>query len=507
MRLRTALISVSDKTGLPELGAALAAAGVQMYATGGTAAALIAANLPIQNTDDLTGFDTMLDGRVKTLHPNIHGAILADMQNPAHAAELQRRGMQKFDLVVVNFYPFEKAATTATSLNDVIENIDIGGPAMARAAAKNHASTVILSDPADYPLFIAALKLGDFNEKARRDWAMRAFVKVAHLDAAIANYFGELTAESHPSHRFFHFEKITDLAYGENPHQLAACYRPAGAAGGFAQLQGATVSYNNLLDAYAASRAAAEFSDPTAVIVKHNNPCGIATAADLPTALLRARQTDPVSAYGGVVAFNRPVDKATAQALLGAFWEVVIAPQYEADAKSELATRTRLRLLLTPPSGARPGHQLAIAGGLALVQEWDVTTDEGLDNVVSARQPTNAERADLRFAWRAAAAVKSNAIVLARARATVGIGAGQMSRIDSARLACDKAQRVGNKTQGSVAASDGFFPFADGVKTLAKAGITAIIHPGGSKNDPEIIATTDAANLAMIMTTRRHFRH
>ena len=511
MRIRHALLSVSDKTGLTELATALQAAGAVLYATGGTAAALAQAGLDVEDVSALTGTGELLGGRVKTLHPHLHAGILADRQNEDHMRQLAEANLPKLDLVVVNFYPFEQTVAAASTAQEVIENIDIGGPAMVRAAAKNHGSTAVLTDPADYPHFIGSIKGGgEVDENMRARLATKAFVQVAHLDAAIANHFceqEEAAEGAHPQHRFLHLRRAAALAYGENPHQPAACYR-LGENGGFTQLQGAPLSYNNLLDAHSACWALHMHSAaaPTAVIVKHNNPCGIATGETPAAALERAQQADPLSAFGGVVAFNRPLDEEAALALQNSFWEVVIAPQFSEAAKSELAVKERLRLLLPPPAAA-PLPQYTSMGGLVLVQQADAIAADGAEKVVSARAPSEEEWRDLRFAWRAAAAVKSNAIVLARGQVTIGIGAGQMSRVDSTRLACEKAQRAKHDTAGSVAASDGFFPFADSIKILAAAGVRAVIQPGGSKNDDKIVAAADAADMALVLTGRRHFRH
>ena len=509
MRIKNALISVSDKTGLPELATALIAEGAKIYSTGGTAAALKAAGCEVTDVATLTGDNEMLGGRVKTLHPNVHAAILADMHNDAHVKELADLKLPKLDLVVVNFYPFERVVAESAQLPEVIENIDIGGPTMVRAAAKNYTSTIVLTDPNDYPLFVGYLKSGELTTDISLRWAAKAFIKVAHLDAAIANYFSrnEEESDNYQTHRFLHLEKVADLRYGENPHQAAACYRLEGDSNAFTQLLGPPLSYNNLLDAHSACLAASWHSAPVAVIVKHNNPCGIATAETSKIALTRALYTDPVSAFGGVVAFNCPIDEDVAQILQESFWEVVIAPQVTAAAKSVLALKERLRLLVVPSYQDLP-QQFTSMGRLMLTQAADHVHDFATENaVVSKRIPDAEEIADLQFAWRAAAAVKSNSIVIAHKLATVAIGAGQMSRVDSALLACEKAKRRKVKLNGSVAASDGFFPFADGVEVLAQAGVTAIVQPGGSKNDDEIIAAADAANISMVMTGKRHFRH
>lgn len=515
MQIKHALLSVSDKTGLVELASALAAGGAVLYATGGTAAALVQGGLQVEEVSTLTGSGELLGGRVKTLHPHLHAGILADRDNPEHMRQLADANLPKIDLVVVNFYPFEQSVAANATPQQVIENIDIGGPAMVRAAAKNHGSTAVLTDPADYPLFIGSIKSGSGIDAAlRARLATKAFVQVAHLDAAIANHFSQseeaASGGKHPAHRFLHLHKTAELAYGENPHQPGACYRIGGqGGGGFTQLHGAALSYNNLLDAHSACWALGHYGDraPAVVIVKHNNPCGIAVAETAAAALERAQQADPLSAFGGVVAFNRPLDEEAALALQHSFWEVVLAPQFSEEAKSILAVKDRLRLLLPPAASAAPPLHYASIGGLMLTQQADSMEEDGSEQVVSRRAPSEEEWRDLRFAWRAAAAVKSNAIVLAREQTTIGIGAGQMSRVDSTRIACEKAQRAKHSTAGSVAASDGFFPFADSIKLLAAAGVRAVVQPGGSKNDEKVIAAADAADMALVTTGRRHFRH
>lgn len=507
MPIKNVLLSVSDKAGLPELAAALLAAGCTIYSTGGTAAALKKAGCRVVDISELTDFVEILDGRVKTLHPYVYAAILADMNNQSHIDQLNQYGLPKFDLVVVNFYPFEQTVAKGAPPQEIIENIDIGGPSMVRAAVKNYHSTLVLTEPADYPVFIGHLKRGDeFNEQMRRRLAAKALINIAHLDGALANYFSRpADGDSHyPSNEFFHLEKIADLPYGENPHQQAACYRLAGESGGFIQLHGAPLSYNNLLDAGYACSAISGCGEPTAVVVKHNNPCGMATADTLKEAFSRAWKADAVSAYGGVVAVNRPLDEETAQLMQESYWEVIIAPQFSEEAKQALAIKERVRLLIPPAAASR---QVSSIGRLLLMQSVDEVDDSGLDHVVSREQPTAEQREELRFAWRVAAAVKSNAVVLVRQRSTIGIGAGQMSRVDSAMLACEKARRGKFKIAGSAAASDGFFPFADGVEVLAEAGVTAIVQPGGSKNDDEVIAAADKAGVVMVMTGKRHFRH
>ena len=505
MRIDNALISVSDKTGLAELAKVLVDAGTTIYSTGGTAAALRELGITVREVAELTGVTEMLDGRVKTLHSHIYAAILADGQNDEHRGQLADCGVPKLDLLVVNFYPFERAASSGDE-KKIIENIDIGGPAMVRAAAKNHSSTAVLVDPADYPVFVNKLKNngGGINAESRRWLASKAFVSVAHLDCTIANHFASRAVGAFPDDRFLHLEKITDLPYGENPHQAAACYGIAGGVDDFAQLQGTPASYNNLLDSYSACMAAGIHDRPAAAVVKHSNPCGVAVADDLKTAFQLARKTDPVSAYGGVVAFNRPLDGETAAALKAGFWEVVCAPQFDAEAKAALAMKSRLRILLSSLFETKTEWMVGNANML-LMQSSEAIAGGG--EVVSRRQPSETEWRDLEFAWRVVAVVKSNAIVIAESGATVGIGAGQMSRVDSAWLACEKARRAKQKMRNAVAASDGFFPFADGVQTLATAGVAAVIQPGGSKNDEEVVKMADAHDMAMVFTGRRYFRH
>ena len=504
MKIRNALISVSDKSGLTDLAKALT--GVRIYSTGGTAQFLRDNGVQVIDTAELTGFADMLGGRVKTLHPHIHAGILATGK---HSEELQKHNLPKIDLVVVNFYPFEKTIAESDDENNIVENIDIGGPTMARAAAKNYAATTVLVSPLDYPAFIGDLQKnkGEISAEKSRRLAAKAFVAVAHLDAAIANYFSGGNDKLFPADSFLHVRKQMDLSYGENPHQRAACYLPAGAAGGYGQLQGAPLSYNNLLDAQAASGTAQLFSRPAAAIVKHGNPCGVAVATTIEEAFVRARQCDPISAFGGIVAINRDLQEDVAEVLAGIFLEAIIAPQVSPEAKRILAQSPRLRVLLPPDGGGGLAFEARTAGNLFLAQTPDAVVHGRRQKIVSAKKPTAAQMRDLSFAWRVAARVKSNAIVLAKNGATIGIGAGQMSRIDSARIAIWKAGLAKHKTQNAVAASDGFFPFADGIEELAKAGISAIIQPHGSKKDNEIIAAADKLGIALVFTEDRHFRH
>lgn len=507
MKIKTALISVADKNGLPELAKFLHKRQVKVYSTGGTARVLRETGLEVFDLDDLTGFAEILDGRVKTLHPHVHAGILADSKNPAHRKTLEDLQLPKIDLLVVNFYPFEKAAASGDEAA-IIENIDIGGPTMARAAAKNHASTAVLVDPQDYPAFIGEMEKtqGDISPLHARMLAVKAFVMVAHLDAAIANHFAD-DGGAFPAHCFLHLHKQMDLKYGENPHQVGACYEQYGNGGGYVQLQGLPLSYNNLLDAQAACELVSVLDEPAAAIIKHNNPCGAAAAKDARQAFFMARRCDPSSAFGGVVAFNREVDGATAETLADMFLEAVLAPQFSPAAKEVFAARVdRMRVLLSPDN-CLGGAVLRSTGGLYLLQMPDHLDDTIIGKVVTKNSPSEEQWRDLRFAWRVAMVVKSNAIVIAKEQATLGIGAGQMSRVDSARLACQKAQAVNLKVDNSVAASDGFFPFADGLAELAESGVKAVMQPGGSKHDKKIIAEADERGMAMVFTGRRHFRH
>lgn len=510
MKIRKALISVADKSGLPLLAGALRKCGATIYSTGGTARALRECGAEPVDLSELTGFPEILDGRVKTLHPLVHAAILADSAKPGHMRELEKLGAAPLDLVAVNFYPFEKAAAGGNEA-EIIENIDIGGPAMARAAAKNYASTAVLTDPLDYPSFVSELEKngGEISERYARRLAGKAFSAVAHLDAAIANHFAAEEAGeegSFSSHYFIHLHKQMDLKYGENPHQRAACYERFGEGGGYVQIQGPALSYNNLLDLHAACALTAGADEPMAAIVKHNNPCGAALGDSIHQAFSRARRCDPVSTFGGVVALNREVDGNMAETLCEQFLEAVAAPQFSPDAKEIFAARAdRMRALLIPDFFG--GEEIRSAGTMFLRQTHDEFGDESEWKIPTRAKPNEEQMGDLRFAWRVAAAVKSNAIVAVKGCATLGVGAGQMSRVDSARIACQKAAQSKLNLKGASAASDAFFPFADGLEALAEAGIRAVIQPGGSKKDAEIIAAADKADVAMVFTGRRHFRH
>ncbi len=523
--IRRALLSLSDKNGIAPLAAALTQHGVELVSTGGTAAMLRDLGHAVRDVAELTGFPEMMDGRVKTLHPMVHGGLLSVRDNPAHAAAMDAHGIGAIDLVVVNLYPFESTVAKGADRATIIENIDIGGPSMVRSAAKNHAFVACVTDPGDYATLIEQLDAHGGTDLAfRRTLAAKAYATTAAYDAMIASWFSFADqSEAYPATRFIVGKAPTMLRYGENPHQKAALYLPAGpATPGVAQarqVQGKELSYNNLNDANAALDLVAEFRDgpPTVVIVKHANPCGVASGATLAEAWAAALACDSVSAFGGIVAVNRPLDAATAEAIGEIFTEVVVAPDATPEAQAIFARKKNLRLLLTGslPDPLRGGQTVtAIAGGL-LMQDRDnghVTRD--MLKVVTQRAPTPRELDDCLFAWTVAKHVKSNAIVYARDGATVGIGAGQMNRRDSARIAAIKAREAAEtmhwaepRTIGSAVASDAFFPFADGLLSAAEAGATAVIQPGGSMRDAEVIAAADEAGLAMVFTGMRHFRH
>ena len=509
---------MSDKTGVVELGQALAAKGVELVSTGGTAKALRDAGLSVRDIDDLTGFPEMMDGRVKTLHPKVHGGLLAVRDNVEHMAAAESHAIGMIDLVVVNLYPFAQTVTRGAARDEVIENIDIGGPSMVRSAAKNHAFVAIVTDPADYALIAG----GTTTLDQRKRLAAKAYALTAQYDATISAWFAFADqAEMFPKKVSMPLSLGHELRYGENPHQRAALYVPAGVAvRGIAQaeqVQGKELSYNNYNDADAALELVSEFRDgpPTVVIVKHANPCGVASGDTLIDAYRAAFACDTVSAFGGIIACNRPLDGATAEAISEIFTEVVVAPDADADARAVFARKKNLRLLLTAdlPDPQRPGLSIkSIAGGF-LLQSRDTGAPGDL-KVVTKRAPTDQELADCRFAWTVAKHVKSNAIVYAKGGSTAGIGAGQMNRLESARIAAWKARDAAEKagwaearTIGSAVASDAFFPFADGLLAAVEAGATAVIQPGGSIRDDEVIAAADEAGLAMVFTGMRHFRH
>ncbi len=516
--VKRALISVSDKRGVAELAGALVSRGIQILSTGGTASLLRASGVPVIEVSEITGFPEVMDGRVKTLHPAIHGGLLG--RRGIDDAVMAEHGMAPIDLLVVNLYPFrETIARPGCTIDDAIENIDIGGPAMIRAAAKNHADVAVVVDPEDYPELLGALTEtgGEVPEGLRRRLAARAFGHTAAYDAAIAAYLNGREeyrrADGFPHDYAVAFEKRFDLRYGENPHQRAAFYAEGPGApgiGGAEQLQGKDLSYNNIADADAALECVRQFDEPACVIVKHANPCGVALATDIGEAYRQAYSTDPTSAFGGIIAFNRPLDRTTAAAIVEQqFVEVVVAPEVDDGAAEALAAKKNVRVLRVPSlSEPPPGDDLKrVAGGL-LVQTRDDLVVSGNDlRIVTKRAPTEAEMIDLLFAWKVVKFVKSNAIVFARDRMTVGIGAGQMSRVYSTRIAAIKAADAGLQVAGSVMASDAFFPFRDGVDAGAEHGIRAIIQPGGSIRDEEVVAAADEHGLAMAFTGARHFRH
>jgi phosphoribosylaminoimidazolecarboxamide formyltransferase / IMP cyclohydrolase len=520
--IRRALVSVADRTGIAAFAEALVAQEVALISSGGSARFLAAAGLPVTEVAEVTGFPEMLDGRVKTLHPVIHAGLLARRDRPDHMAALATRGIAPIDLLVCNLYPFAETAAAGASPEDCVENIDIGGMALIRAAAKNHDAVTVVTDPADYDHVIAQLTKGDgrIGAAMRREFARKAFALAAAYDAAIAEWFGRDEVPAFPDRLVVAAQLAMRLRYGENPHQSAAFYRTGEDRPGVAtaqQLQGKELSYNNYADADAAFELVAEFAPPAVAIIKHANPSGAAIGATLREAWDKALACDPVSAFGGIVALNRPLDAATAEAIARLLIEVVIAPEAEEPARALLARRTGLRLLVTGgmPDPAAPGWSFrSLAGGI-LVQERDrLSVAQAPLQTVTRRAPTEAEIADLLFAMQVAKYVKSNAIVFARGGATVGIGAGQMSRLDSVKIAAAKAEEIGKAagrprppTIGSVLASDAFFPFADGLEAAIVAGATAVIQPGGSLRDKEVIAAADAAGIAMVFTGTRHFRH
>jgi phosphoribosylaminoimidazolecarboxamide formyltransferase/IMP cyclohydrolase len=520
IRIRRALISVSDKADAAALGRQLSARGVQIVSTGGTARLLAEAGVPVQEVEALTGFPEMLDGRVKTLHPRVHAALLARRDRPEHMAALGAAGIEPIDLLVVNLYPFTQTVARADcSLDDAIENIDIGGPAMLRGAAKNFGGVAVLIDPADYGNFLQEMDehQGTIGAETRYRLACKVFSHTAAYDGAISNYLSGRGLDSgptpYPARLSVQLRKVQDLRYGENPHQSGAFYAdfpnvPAGTLALFRQLQGKELSYNNIADADAAWECVKTFARTTCVIVKHANPCGVSEADDAHSAYTRAFATDPTSAFGGIIAFNCAVDRGTARAVSSQFVELVIAPDFAPEACVVFAEKPNIRLLQIPLHHALPGMDFKRVGGGMLVQSADTrNVGPGDLTVVTRRAPTSAEMADLLFAWRVAKYVKSNAIVFAGGGATLGVGAGQMSRIDSARIAAIKAGQAGLSLAGSAAASDAFFPFRDGLDVLAQAGARAVIQPGGSMRDDSVIAAANEHDVAMVLTGVRHFRH
>ncbi|KQO89820.1 phosphoribosylaminoimidazolecarboxamide formyltransferase [Methylobacterium sp. Leaf90] len=527
IRVTRALLSVSDKTGLTDFAAALSQRGVELVSTGGTHRALTEAGLAVREVSELTRFPEMMDGRVKTLHPAVHGGLLAVRDNPEHQAALAAHGIGAIDLLVVNLYPFEETLKAGKAYDDCVENIDVGGPAMIRAAAKNHADVAVVVDVSDYGVILAELAEHDGNLTAttRRRLAQKAFSRTASYDAAIANWLAEVEGrDKAPTFKALGGTLAQSLRYGENPHQSAAFYRlPGTRRPGIAtarQVQGKELSYNNLNDTDAAYECVAEF-DPArtaaVAIIKHANPCGVAEGPDLLAAYEQALACDPTSAFGGIVALNRPLDAAAARKIVEIFTEVIIAPDASEEALAIVGAKKNLRLLLAGglADPRAKGEVIRTVAGGFLVQGRDALSVDDMDlKVVTKRAPSESELADMRFAYRVAKHVKSNAIVYAKGGATVGIGAGQMSRVDSsitaARKAAEAAQRLGlfeSLAKGSAVASDAFFPFADGLLAAAEAGATAVIQPGGSMRDDEVIRAADEAGLAMVFTGVRHFRH
>jgi phosphoribosylaminoimidazolecarboxamide formyltransferase / IMP cyclohydrolase len=523
--IRRALISVSDKTGLIDLAKALHVQGVEILSTGGTAKTLKNAGLAVKDVSEHTSFPEMMDGRLKTLHPKVHGGLLAIRGNPEHEAAAAAHGIAPIDLLVVNLYPFEATVAKGAAFDDCIENIDIGGPAMIRAAAKNHAGVTVLVDPEDYGRVLDDMRRnrGATTLEFRKFLAAKAYARTAAYDAAISGWFAETLGETAPAWRAFGGRLVQELRYGENPHQRAAFYRSSERRPGVAtavQHQGKALSYNNLNDTDAAFELVAEFdpnASPAVAIIKHANPCGVALGSTLAEAWRQALRCDPVSAFGGIIALNGTIDGETAREVSGIFTEVLIAPDVTDEAKAVFAEKRNLRLLTTgglPDPRAQGLTFRSLAGGF-LVQSRDNAIAEDLAlTVVTRRAPTPRELEDLKFAFKVAKHVKSNAIVYARDGATAGIGAGQMSRVDSARIAALKAAEAAKAageteplTRGSVVASDAFFPFADGLLAAAEAGATAVIQPGGSVRDDEVIKAADEAGLAMVFTGTRHFRH
>ena len=514
--IRRALLSVSDKAGLIELATDLHAAGVALVSTGGSARAIDDAGIPVTPVEVVTGFPECLDGRVKTLHPSIHGGLLADTRLPSHVQQIADLGIEPFDLVVVNLYPFREAVASGASIDECVEQIDIGGPAMIRASAKNHPSVAVVVDPARYPEIGKALAAGGFTFRDRTVLAAAAFAHTAAYDVAVASYLSGVVSpkDGWPDWTGATWEKVSGLRYGENPHQQAALYRhwrPGLASAD--QLHGKEMSYNNYVDGDAAWRAVSDFADPAVAIIKHANPCGIAAVAGgaddtVDAAHRRAHACDPVSAFGGVIAVNRPVTLALAEQIAEVFTEVLLAPGFSDDALAVLTRKKNIRLLVMPAGTAADSAEFRTISGGLLVQtrdRLDAPGDYPAGWTLAAGPPADADTlADLDFAWRACRSVKSNGILLAKDGACVGIGMGQVNRVDSARLA---VERAGDRAVGSVAASDAFFPFADGPEILIAAGVRAIVQPGGSVRDPEVIAAAEAAGVTMYTTGTRHFFH
>ncbi|MCX7231175.1 MAG: bifunctional phosphoribosylaminoimidazolecarboxamide formyltransferase/IMP cyclohydrolase [Burkholderiales bacterium] len=517
-RVERALISVSNKEGVVELASQLVALGVTLLSTGGTAKLLQQAGLAVTEVSDYTGFPEMLDGRVKTLHPKVHGGLLARRDSPEHMAAIEAHGIGRIDLLVVNLYPFQQTvARLDCTLEDAIENIDIGGPAMLRAAAKNHSGVAVVVDPKDYRRVLGEIREhGVVADATRFELARKVFAHTAQYDGAIANWLGGVRADgthdAFPQSLTMQFERVQPMRYGENPHQGAAFYRDVAPAAGtlahYRQLQGKDLSYNNIADSDAAWECVKSFDEAACVIVKHANPCGVAIGHDCGDAYAKAFATDPTSAFGGIIAFNRPLDGVAAEQVSKQFVEVLIAPGFDDAARRVFAAKQNVRLLEIPIARSTNHVDLKRVGGGLLVQtpdEWRLALEDL--KVVSKRAPTAAQLSDLLFAWRVAKFVKSNAIVFCGDGRTLGVGAGQMSRIDSARIASIKAEHANLTLAGSVVASDAFFPFRDGLDVVVDAGAVAVIQPGGSVRDEEVVAAADERGVAMVFSGVRHFRH
>ena len=513
-KIKRALISVYDKTGLNELAQGLHDAGVTIVSTGSTAAQIASLGIPVTQVQDVTGFSEFLDGRVKTLHPNIHGGLLADLREITHREQLADLGIEPFELVVVNLYPFTQTVSSGASVEECIEQIDIGGPAMVRGSAKNHANVAVVVDPSLYGAVLEAAQGEGFTHAQRLALATSAFRHVAHYDLAVASWLGGISdgaGQEFPAWLGSIWERAEVLRYGENPHQEAALYINPHGLDGIAQadqLHGKEMSYNNYVDADAARRAAYDFDDPAVAIIKHANPCGLAVGSSIAQAYVKAHATDPVSAFGGVIATNRPVTAEMAREVINVFTEVISAPEFEPEALEILQTKANLRLLVCAPVSDQESIEMRPVSGGILLQSRDVFQASG-DNsanwtLVSGAPVDEVTLADLEFAWRAVRCVKSNAILLANDGAAVGIGMGQVNRVDSARLA---VSRAGDRASGSVAASDAFFPFADGLGVILDAGVRAVVAPGGSVRDEEVIAAANASGVSMYFTGTRHFFH
>jgi phosphoribosylaminoimidazolecarboxamide formyltransferase/IMP cyclohydrolase len=511
--VRRALIGVSDKSGLLELATGLHAAGVEIVSTGGTAKAIADAGVPVTPVEEVTGFPESLDGRVKTLHPRVHAGLLADRDRPDHVEQLRQLDIAPFDLLVVNLYPFTETVASGASPEECVENIDIGGPAMVRAAAKNHGSVAVVVEPSRYDWVLERVNAGGFGLDDRKRLAARAYAHTAAYDTAVASWFANVYAPADdsgfPEFAGATWERGQLLRYGENPHQRAAVYRhPREGLAHAEQLHGKAMSYNNYVDTDAARRAAYDFTDPAVAIIKHANPCGIAVGVDIAEAHRKAHACDPVSAFGGVIASNRPVTREAAEQIADVFTEVVLAPDFDDDALDVLTKKKNIRLLrLAPLTNPDPIEFRPISGGVLVqtVDRIDASGDNPANWKLATGEPADAATlADLEFAWRAVRSVKSNAIVMVNDRATVGAGMGQVNRVDSSRLA---VQRAGDRAKGSVAASDAFFPFPDGLQVLLDAGVRAVVQPGGSVRDAEVIAAAEAAGVTLYLTGTRHFAH